>query len=103
MSSETTDRLSSATTPQSNLTWYEQEALKYAEEIGVIEYKVNGNLMEYWSFFGSEGWFFIRYDLDKKKEIFRGANIPFDEDISTPIPAFLRTERGSVLYNYFEG
>ena len=82
---------------------YDQEALKHAEEIGVIEYRVNGNLMEYWSFFGSEGWYFIRYDLDKKKDIFRGANIPLDSSLPQPIPAFLMTECGSTLYNYMQG
>ena len=102
MSSETMDRLSSATVQQ-NKKDYDLEALKHAEEIGVIEYRVNGNLMEYWSFFGSEGWYFIRYDLDKKKDIFRGANIPWDSSLPQPIPAFLMTESGSTLYNYMQG
>lgn len=83
---------------------YELEALKYAEEVGIIEYKVNGNLMEYWTFYGqSEGWRFVRYDLDKKKEVFRGAAIPWNASLENPIPAFLMTERGSTLYNYMQG
>lgn len=102
MSSETMGRLSSATVEQ-NEKDYDLEALKHAEEIGVIEYRVNGSLMEYWSFFGSEGWYFIRHDLDKKKDIFRGANIPWDSSLPQPIPAFLMTEHGSTLYNYMQG
>lgn len=77
------------------------EALKYAEEIGVYEYRVNGCLMEYWSYYGSEGWYFVRYDLVNKKEVFRGANIPWDPNLG--IPAFLKTDSGATLYNYMEG
>ena len=77
----------------------EHKALVRAEEIGVIEYKVNGSLMEYWSFYGSEGWYFIRYDLELEKEVFRGANIPWNG----VIPAFLMTKTGATLYNYMEG
>lgn len=74
-------------------------ALHYAEEIGVYEYQVNGKYMEYWSFYGSEGWYFVRYDLEQGKEVFRGANIPFVDNL---IPMFLRN--GDALkYNYLEG
>ena len=76
-------------------------ALKYAERIGVYEYRVNGRLMEYWSYYGSEGWYFIRYDLAEEKEVFRGANIPWDSNLG--VPAFLKTESGATLYNYMEG
>ena len=104
MSSETTDKSSSATARQTELSGYELEALKHAEEIGVLEWKVNGNIMEYWSFFGQgEGWYFVRHDLDKKKDVFRGANIPWDSSLPQPIPAFLMTERGATLYNYMQG
>ena len=84
------------------MTDYEHKALVRAEDIGVYEYKVNGHYMEYWSFFGNpEGWYFVRYDLDAKKEVFRGANIPWDADAG--IPAFLIAEGGGLLYNYMEG
>lgn len=80
----------------------EHKALKHAEDIGVIEYRVNGHFMEYWSFYGkSEGWYFVRYDLDSGKEVFRGANIPWNEDAK--IPAFLVAPSGGLLYNYMEG
>ena len=79
----------------------ENKALKHAEEIGVYEYKVNGKYMEYWSFYGHEGWYFVRYDLEAGKEVFRGANIPWDDNAG--IPAFLRGGNGSTLYNYMEG
>ena len=79
---------------------YDHLALVHAEEIGVIEYKVNGKYMEYWSFFGThEGWYFIRHDLDEGKDVFRGANIPWNGII----PAFLLTDTGATLYNYMEG
>ena len=79
------------------------EALVYAENIGVYEYKVNGKVMEYWSFFGrGEGWYFIRHDLEQNKDIFRGANIPWDYSMEQPIPAFLRGPEGTT-YNYMEG
>ena len=80
---------------------FEQKALVHAEKIGVYEYKVNGSLMEYWSFYGREGWYFIRYDLENEKEVFRGANIPWDESLKDRVPAFLYN--GGTLYNYMQG
>lgn len=81
---------------------YDQKALEHAERIGVYQYKVNGHYMEYWSFFGQdEGWYFVRYDLDAGKEVFRGANIPWDDNAG--IPAFLLAANGGTLYNYMEG
>lgn len=78
---------------------WEHLALKYAESIGVYEYEVNDHFMEYWSFYGNEGWYFIRYDLEACKEVFRGANIPWEG----LIPRFLLTESGATKYNYLEG
>ena len=87
--------------PWSDRDW-EAEALRRAEDIGVYQYSVNDRFMEYWSFFGkAEGWYFIRYDLGLEKEVFRGANIPWDAEAR--IPAFLKTKDGSTLYNYLEG
>lgn len=80
---------------------WQHDALVYAERIGVYEYKVNGKYMEYWSFYGEEGWYFVRYDLEAAKETFRGANIPWEPD--EKIPAFLLTSDGGTLYNYMEG
>lgn len=83
------------------LTNYEEKALAYAEEIGVYEYAVNGKYIEYWSFYGqSEGWYFVRYDLDLCKEVFRGANIPFGDGT---IPRFLLADNGATKYNYITG
>jgi hypothetical protein len=68
----------------------------------VYEYAVNDRFMEYWSFFGKgEGWYFVRYDLGREKEVFRGANIPWDDEAQ--VPAFLKTEDGATKYNYIEG
>ena len=80
------------------------EALKYAEAVGLCEYEVNGRLMEYWTFY-SEGWYFVRYDLELQKEVFRGAHIPWTHDypMYNRVPAFLRTETGSLKYNYMLG
>ena len=77
----------------------EQKAIARAEKIGVYEYKVNGKYMEYWSFYGSEGWYFVRYDLEEGKEAFRGANIPY----AGVIPKFLLSDSGASLYNYMVG
>ena len=79
---------------------YGEKALRRADEKGIIEYTVNGNLMEYWSFYDGEGWYFVRYDLDREEEVFRGANIPFRPSLKIPIPAFLRAPSGGLLYNY---
>ncbi len=79
---------------------WDDEALKYAESIGVYEYQVNGHVMEYWTFYGrGEGWYFVRYDLENKKTVFRGANIPWQGEI----PMFLKTASGATKYNYMEG
>lgn len=80
---------------------WEKEALRRAEATGVYEYYVNGKYMEYWSFYGREGWYFVRYDLEAGKEVFRGANIPWDDEAQ--IPSFLKTEDGATKYNYMEG
>ena len=91
-----------AETPKAPDRDWEHEALAYAERIGVYEYKVNGKYMEYWSFYGKEeGWYFVRYNLEAGKEVFRGANIPWDDDAG--IPDFLLAENGATLYNYLEG
>lgn len=79
---------------------YEHKALVHAESIGVYEYEVNGKYMEYWSFFGSEGWYFVRHDLDDEVDVFRGANIPWDAEIG--IPVFFQGKHGT-KYNYMVG
>lgn len=79
---------------------WDRKALAYCERVGIYEYQVNGHLLEYWTFYGqSEGWMFVRYDLEQEKEVFRGANIPWNGTI----PKFLLTEDGATKYNYMEG
>lgn len=78
-----------------------QKAIQHAEEIGVSDFWVNMSLMEYWSFYGSEGWYFVRYDLKENKEVFHGANIPWDPNLG--IPSFFKGENGETLYNYMQG
>lgn len=86
--------------PWSERDW-KSEAIKRAETIGVYDYAVNDRFMEYWSFFGKkEGWYFIRYDLGRGKEVFRGANIPWDGEAQ--VPSFLKTAEGEPKYNYME-
>ena len=83
---------------------YETKAIRYAEEHGIVEYEVNGYMMEYWTFYGkSEGWMFVRVDLDSGKEVFRGANIPWDPKMTDPIPKFMKNDKGWLKYNYMEG
>ena len=79
-------------------SWVE-DAIRYSESIGVYEFDVNGHFMEYWTFYGGEGWYFVRYDLKAGKEVFRGAKIP-DTSLT---PKFLLTEDGAAKYNYMEG
>jgi hypothetical protein len=81
---------------------WEAEALKYAETVGIYEYELNGRFMEYWSFYGQgEGWMFVRYDLEQRREAFRGANIPWDGEAQ--IPRFLLTPDRATKYNYLVG
>lgn len=78
------------------------KAVNYAESIGVYEYELNGKYIEYWAFFGRhEGWYFVRYDLEKQETAFRGANIPWDDDAQ--IPKFLLRPNGCTRYNYMVG
>lgn len=80
---------------------YAKAALEYAENNGIYEYQVNGRYIEFWNFY-SDGWYFVRYDLVDKAEVFRGAHIPliFDKNGYISIPAFLKTPSGAVKYNY---
>ena len=83
---------------------YETKALKYVEEHGIVEYDVNGYMLEYWTFYGrSEGWRFVRVDLDSGKEVFRGADIPWDSKMTDPVPRFLKNDKGYLKYNYMQG
>lgn len=82
------------------MTDYEEKARIYAEKIGVYEFTVKGKFMQYWSFFGNEGFIFVRYDLEQEREVYRGDNIPW----TGKIPEFLLDpETGATLYNYMEG
>lgn len=83
---------------------YETKAIRYAEEHGIVEYEVNGYMMEYWTFYGKhDGWRFVRVDLDSGKEAFRGADIPWDSRMTDPIPKFMKNDKGWLKYNYMEG
>ena len=80
---------------------YKEKALRYAEEHGMYEYKVNGKYMEYWSLY-SDGFHFYRVDLDTEAWEEAGA-IAWDVQEGKPVPAFLKTETGTTLYNYYCG
>ena len=59
------------------MTEYQKKALTYAENHGIIEYDVNGKLMEYMSFYGQdEGWWYVVVDLDSMREIHRAQAFP---------------------------
>lgn len=47
---------------------YEAIALAYAEEHGIYSYKVKGNKMRWYSYFGSEGFIKATLDMDIMKE-----------------------------------
>ena len=78
---------------------WQTEAQDYAETVGLGEYEVNGKFLEYWTFY-SEGWYFVKFDLELRKEVFRGAFIPKGDDCW--IPRFLQAAKG-VKYNYEVG
>lgn len=76
----------------------DQYAVLVAEEKGIYEYDRNGDWLEYWSYFGGEGYRFIQYDMLTGNE-FRDGFIPIpaaDTFVDgRPIPKFLRGH-----YNY---
>lgn len=80
---------------------YAEKALRYAENHGIIEYGVNGSVMEYLSFYGQdEGWWYIAIDLESMREIYRGKAFPW----LGWIPYWLKAQdNGGLLYNYMEG
>lgn len=75
-------------------------AIRYAENIGVYEFIVRWPEIRYWSFFGTEGWWFVRHNLVTGEErrklgaLWRGRG---------NIPKFLLTPDGCTKYNYFTG
>lgn len=71
------------------MSGYEHKALCYAEQIGVIEYSVNGKWIEYWSFFPGEGFRFIQRNLDTGEENREGF-IPWTLESGRPLPEFLK-------------
>ena len=81
---------------------FEQKALRYAEEHGIIEYGVTGSVMEYLSFYGpEEGWVYVAVELDRPepKEFLRKPAFPW----LGWIPYWLKAENGGLKYNYMEG
>lgn len=47
---------------------YEFKALRYVEHYGIIDYQVNGNIMEYKEKYKNEGEFTHKVNLDNLKE-----------------------------------
>ena len=78
---------------------YERKALLYAEQIGIYEYSVNAEFIEYWSLY-DEGFIFVKRNLDTGTET-RELRIPWTG--TDCIPDFLRGKFGGTLYNYFCG
>ena len=78
---------------------YEKKALQYAEQHGIIEYAVNGHIMEFMTFYGSEdAWVYIVVDLETDAEIIREKAFPW----MGWIPYWLKSENGGCRYNYGE-
>lgn len=85
------------------MTEFERKALRYAEQNGIIEYAVNGSIMEYISFYGpAEGWVYVAVELDREepKEFIREKAFGWHGWI----PYWLKAQdNGGLLYNYMEG
>ena len=79
---------------------YEQKALLYAEKLGIYEYTVSGNIMQWWSFYPECGFIYVTYNLDSAAES-RDVKYPWEPE--RKIPPELITENGSTLYNYCTG
>jgi len=80
---------------------YKENALRYAEQHGIYEYRVQLKYMEYWSLY-DEGFYFFRVDLDTNKRTTLG-HIDWSPYKNYPIPTFLMNESGTTFYNYFCG
>lgn len=81
---------------------FKQKALIYCEQHGIIEHAVNGHLLEYLSFYGSEeGWVYVVVNLAEAepREIYRKQAFPW----MGFIPYFLKGKHGGTEYNYYEG
>lgn len=71
--------------------------LKYCEQHGIYEiYKIVGDIITYYSYYGSEGFYKITHDIATGKE--KRKHLKYKKT-----PKFLITETGSVRYNYFCG
>lgn len=85
------------------MTDYAQKALIYAEQHGIIEYDVNGSIMEYMIFYGpAEGWVYVAVELDREEpmEIVRETAFGWHGWI----PYWLmKASNGGLRYNYMEG
>lgn len=75
-------------------------AIRYAEKIGVYVFKVKWPEIRYWSFYGEEGWLFVRHNLVTGEET-RKRRVKWRGPDS--IPGFLLTANGATKYNYFVG
>ena len=80
---------------------FDQLALRYAEDHGIYEYKVNSNYMEYWSLY-EEGFYFYRVDLNTEGKC-QVCHLEWHKEDGYPVPAFLKTPEGYTKYNYFYG
>lgn len=65
-----------------------QYAILVAEHLGIYEFDVNGDWIEYWSFFSGEGFVFVQYDMVTGRE-FRDGFIPITFGTERPMPKFL--------------
>ena len=71
--------------------------IQYCEKYGITEiYKVKGNVITYYSYFGSEGFYKIAKDVVTGKETRK--HLKYKK-----APKFLLTKEGYTKYNYFCG
>ena len=73
------------------------EVIKYCEQHGIYEvYKVVGNVITYYSYFGNEGFYKVTHNIVTGEETRNHLKCK-------KAPKFLFTENGATKYNYFCG
>ena len=76
-----------------------QYSILVCEKIGVYEFKLNGDWLEYWTLY-EDGFRFVRFNLVTGEE---NRDTLINWSPLDPVPSFLLNENGATLYNYFVG
>lgn len=74
-----------------------QDVILYCEKHGIYElYDIKGNIITYYSYFGTDGFYKIIKNIKTGKEIRKSLRYK-------KVPKFLLTPEGYLKYNYFAG